>query len=46
MSLMGDAMAHALLPGAAVGFALAGFSLVAMGGGVQEEALRRLRAAA
>ncbi|MFM8901261.1 MAG: metal ABC transporter permease [Burkholderiales bacterium] len=33
MSLMGDAMAHALLPGAAVGFALAGFSLVAMGGG-------------
>lgn len=33
MSLMGDAMAHALLPGAAVGFAMAGFSLVAMGGG-------------
>jgi zinc/manganese transport system permease protein len=33
MSLMGDAMAHALLPGAAVGFAVAGFSLVAMGGG-------------
>jgi zinc/manganese transport system permease protein len=33
MSLVGDAMAHALLPGAAVGFALAGFSLVAMGGG-------------
>jgi zinc/manganese transport system permease protein len=26
-------MAHALLPGAAIGFALAGFSLVAMGGG-------------
>ena len=33
MSLVGDAMAHALLPGAAVGFAVAGFSLVAMGGG-------------
>lgn len=33
MSLVGDAMAHALLPGAAVGFAIAGFSLVAMGGG-------------
>jgi zinc/manganese transport system permease protein len=33
MSLVGDAMAHALLPGAAVGFAAAGFSLVAMGGG-------------
>jgi zinc/manganese transport system permease protein len=33
MSLVGDAMAHALLPGAAIGFALAGFSLVAMGGG-------------
>jgi zinc/manganese transport system permease protein len=31
MSLMGDAMAHALLPGAAVGFLLAGFSLPAMG---------------
>jgi zinc/manganese transport system permease protein len=30
MSLMGDAMAHALLPGAAVGFFLAGFSLTAM----------------
>lgn len=30
MSLMGDAMAHALLPGAAVGFLLAGFSLPAM----------------
>ena len=27
MSLVGDAMAHALLPGAAVGFMLAGFSL-------------------
>lgn len=31
MSLLGDVMAHALLPGAAVGFALAGFSVVAMG---------------
>ncbi len=31
MSLMGDAMSHALLPGAAVAFALAGFSLAAMG---------------
>ena len=30
MSLMGDAMAHALLPGAAVGFIVAGFSLAAM----------------
>jgi zinc/manganese transport system permease protein len=30
MSLMGDAMAHALLPGAALGFVLAGFSLWAM----------------
>lgn len=33
MSLMGDAMAHAVLPGAAIGFALAGFSLPAMGAG-------------
>ncbi len=33
MSLMGDAMSHALLPGAAIGFALAGFSLGAMGVG-------------
>ncbi|MDB5998912.1 MAG: cation transporter, permease protein, partial [Rhizobacter sp.] len=31
MCLVGDAMAHALLPGAAFGFALAGFSLTAMG---------------
>ncbi|MDB5998648.1 MAG: putative transporter, permease protein, partial [Rhizobacter sp.] len=31
MSLVGDAMAHALLPGAAIGYALAGFSLTAMG---------------
>ncbi|MDQ7989376.1 MAG: metal ABC transporter permease [Candidatus Dactylopiibacterium sp.] len=30
MSLVGDAMAHALLPGAAIGFLLAGFSLGAM----------------
>ncbi|MBB3999817.1 zinc/manganese transport system permease protein [Aureimonas pseudogalii] len=30
MSLVGDAMSHAILPGAAVGFLLAGFSLVAM----------------
>ncbi len=33
MSLMGDTMAHAVLPGAAIGFALAGFSLPAMGAG-------------
>ena len=33
MSLMGDAMAHAVLPGAAIGFAIAGFSLPAMGAG-------------
>jgi zinc/manganese transport system permease protein len=33
MSLMGDAMAHAVLPGAAIGFALAGFSLPAMSAG-------------
>ncbi|MBP9609464.1 MAG: metal ABC transporter permease, partial [Laribacter sp.] len=30
MSLMGDAMSHAVLPGAAVGFILAGLSLPAM----------------
>ena len=30
MSLMGDAMAHALLPGVALGFLVAGFSLAAM----------------
>lgn len=30
MSLIGDAMAHAILPGAAMGFLLAGFSLVSM----------------
>ncbi len=36
MSLAGDAMAHAVLPGAAAGFLLAGFSLPAMslGGGL------------
>ena len=30
MSLMGDAMSHAILPGAAVGFLLGGLSLSAM----------------
>jgi zinc/manganese transport system permease protein len=30
MSLVGDAMGHALLPGAALGFIIAGFSLAAM----------------
>ncbi len=30
MSLTGDAMAHAILPGAAVGYLIAGFSLTAM----------------
>src|SRR5690625_5019288 len=35
MSLIGDAMAHAILPGVALGFLLAGFSLPAMSlGGV------------
>lgn len=33
MSLVGDAMSHAVLPGAAVGFLLGGLSLPAMGGG-------------
>src|SRR6202050_2032117 len=33
MSLIGDGMAHAILPGAAVGFLLAGLSLLAMAGG-------------
>jgi zinc/manganese transport system permease protein len=33
MSLMGDAMGHALLPGAALGFLIAGFSLSAMSAG-------------
>jgi len=31
MSLMGDALAHALLPGAALGFLIGGLSLPAMG---------------
>ena len=31
MSLMGDALSHAVLPGAAVGFIVAGLSLPAMG---------------
>ena len=33
MSLIGDVMAHAILPGAAVGFLLSGFSLFAMTAG-------------
>jgi zinc/manganese transport system permease protein len=33
MSLVGDAMAHAILPGAAIGFLLAGLSLFAMTAG-------------
>jgi zinc/manganese transport system permease protein len=33
MSLVGDAMGHALLPGAALGFLVAGFSLAAMSAG-------------
>jgi len=33
MSLMGDALAHAILPGAAVGFLVSGLSLSAMGVG-------------
>ncbi|MCX7310654.1 MAG: metal ABC transporter permease [Alphaproteobacteria bacterium] len=33
MSLIGDAMAHAILPGAAVGFMIAGLSLFAMAAG-------------
>jgi zinc/manganese transport system permease protein len=33
MSLIGDAMAHAILPGAAIGFLFAGLSLLAMAGG-------------
>jgi len=33
MSLVGDAMSHAVLPGAAVGFLLGGLSLPAMGSG-------------
>src|SRR6476469_183542 len=33
MSLIGDAMAHAILPGAAIGFICAGLNLFAMAGG-------------
>jgi zinc/manganese transport system permease protein len=33
MSLVGDAMAHAILPGAAIGFLVAGLSLAALAGG-------------
>jgi zinc/manganese transport system permease protein len=33
MSLVGDAMAHAILPGAAIGFLVSGMSLFAMAGG-------------
>src|SRR4051795_1870179 len=33
MSLVGDAMAHAILPGAAIGFLLAGLNLFAMTAG-------------
>jgi len=33
MSLIGDALAHAILPGAAIGFLLAGLSVFAMAGG-------------
>src|ERR1700691_4292334 len=33
MSLIGDAMAHAILPGAAIGFLIARLSLFAMAGG-------------
>jgi zinc/manganese transport system permease protein len=33
MSLIGDALAHAILPGAAIGFLFAGLSLFAMAGG-------------
>jgi zinc/manganese transport system permease protein len=33
MSLIGDAMAHAILPGAAIGYLFAGLSLFAMAGG-------------
>ena len=33
MSLIGDAMAHAILPGAAIGYLLSGLSVFAMAGG-------------
>ena len=39
MSLVGDAMAHALLPGAALGFMVAGYSLLAMSVGGMVAAL-------
>ena len=40
MSLVGDAMAHAILPGAAVGFLLSGLSLFAMTAGGLDRRLR------
>ena len=33
MSLIGDALSHAILPGVAIGFLLAGMSVLAMAGG-------------
>ncbi|MFP3374007.1 metal ABC transporter permease, partial [Pseudomonas sp. SIMBA_068] len=33
MSLIGDALSHAVLPGAAIGYLISGLSLVAMGVG-------------
>ncbi|BFO08674.1 hypothetical protein GGER_11840 [Serratia rubidaea] len=33
MSLVGDALSHAVLPGAAIGYLISGMSLVAMGAG-------------
>ena len=33
MSLVGDALSHAVLPGAAIGYLISGMSLVAMGVG-------------
>ena len=41
MSLIGDAMAHAILPGAAVGFLVAGLSLFAMTRRRPDRRLRR-----
>ena len=41
MSLVGDAMAHAILPGAAIGFLLAGLSLFAMAARRADRGLRR-----
>lgn len=40
MSLMGDALSHAILPGVAVGYLLNGMSLLAMTVGVLLPALR------